>query len=304
MSSVVPVDAVGGPRIFPNEAHERKIFGHSREADWAIGGAAIGFTAALFEFIANNVFDKNNGFSSRKGEIRPVPRKTKGRRKFKDILADTSDFDPGNAFGYDDYDITYRNILRKHYIDNDDVYDYEDYSYSQFFQTTLPPETYDQKYDLHQLNKNHAGATRSPWKRRKSLTTTRKPRRKQKQRLKSSTNSPISKDIPRPEAITDSSQENLLSDSYSAATNRKPKVINKSSTVNKSKDSFQRRYFDQRDPQKANLLRRVTTQYDRQRKIEKQKAMFNRIMAYTSQNYNKRTKKYEPPINAYVGIPG
>ena len=29
--------------------------------------------------------------------------------------------------------------------------------------------------------------------------------------------------------------------------------------------------------------------------------MFDRIMAYTSQNYNKDTNKFLPPINAYVG---
>ena len=184
------------------------------------------------------------------------------------------------------------------------VYDYEDYTYSQFFQTTQPPESYQHKYNLQNLNKKHAGTTRSPWKRRKSGTTTRKPRRKQKQRLKSSTNSPISKDIHHSDSLSDSFQQNL-SDSHAQANIqvniRKPKVIKKSSTVKKSSDTLQRRYYDQRDPQRANLLRRVTSEYEKQRKLEKQQAMFNRIMAYTSQNYNKQTKKYEPPINAYVG---
>ena len=143
--------------------------------------------------------------------------------------------------------------------------------------------------------------TRSPWKRRKSSTTTRKPRQKQKQQKKSSTSSPISQNIPRSEYLPDSYQENLLSDSYSLPNISKPKVINKNSTVRKTKDTLQRRFFDQRGPQEADLLRRVTSEYEQQKKVEKQRAMFNRIMAYTSQNYNKRTKKYKPPINAYVG---
>jgi hypothetical protein len=78
-------------------------------------------------------------------------------------------------------------------------------------------------------------------------------------------------------------------------------VVNKNSTVNKTKDTLQRRSFDQRGPQEADLLRRVSSEYEEQKKVEKQEAMFNRIMAYTSQNYNKLTRKYEPPINAYVG---
>ena len=85
MTAMTPVGDMGDPRTVL-DAQDRKIFGHSREADWAIGGAAIGFTAALVEFIANNVFKPSNDFSSRKGEIRPIQRKTKRRRKFKEIL--------------------------------------------------------------------------------------------------------------------------------------------------------------------------------------------------------------------------
>ena len=151
MAAMTPVEDMGGPRTVL-DAQERKIFSHSREADWAIGGAAIGFTAALVEFIANNVFERSNDFSSRKGEIRPVPRKNKRRRKFKDILEDADVFDPRNAFVDYDYDITYRNLLQEHYIDNDDVYDYEDYSNTQLFKTSFPPETFDLKYDLKKLN--------------------------------------------------------------------------------------------------------------------------------------------------------
>ena len=289
--------AVSGPAegILPDVGQERKIFGHSREADWAIGGAAIGFTAALVEFIANNVFDKDNdGFSSRKGEVRPVRNINKERRKFRDILDDANNFD----YSYDDYDVTHRNRVHEDYNDNDDVYDYEDYSYSQFFQTTLPPETYQSRYDLETRNKNHLGPTRSPWKRRKSVTATRNPRRKQKQVLKGSRKSPITKDNPDSESTL---QETVVSDSYGQDSIRKPKVINKSATVTKVKDTLQRRHFNQRDPYRANILRRVSSEYERQMKLEKQEAMLNRIMAYTSKNYNQQRKKYKPPINAYVG---
>ena len=49
------------------------------------------------------------------------------------------------------------------------------------------------------------------------------------------------------------------------------------------------------------MIKKATRQYDKQREEEKQKTMFDRIMAYTSQNYNKDTNKFLPPINAYVG---
>ena len=83
MATMTPVEGMCGPRTVSNDAQGRRIFSHSREADWAIGGAAIGFTAALVEFIANNVFERSNEFSSRKGEIRPVLRKTKGEESSK-----------------------------------------------------------------------------------------------------------------------------------------------------------------------------------------------------------------------------
>ena len=51
----------------------------------------------------------------------------------------------------------------------------------------------------------------------------------------------------------------------------------------------------------VDLIKKATRQYDKQREEEKQKTMFDRIMAYTSQNYNKDTNKFLPPINAYVG---
>ena len=94
MATMTPVEDMGGPRT-GLDAQERNIFGHSREADWAIGGAALGFTAALVEFIENN--EKSNEFS-RKGEIRPVPRKKQRRRKFKEILEKVDGLDHRNAF--------------------------------------------------------------------------------------------------------------------------------------------------------------------------------------------------------------
>ena len=51
----------------------------------------------------------------------------------------------------------------------------------------------------------------------------------------------------------------------------------------------------------ADLLKLATKTYDRQKELEKQRTIFERIMAYTSQNYNKDTNKFQPPINAYVG---
>ena len=51
----------------------------------------------------------------------------------------------------------------------------------------------------------------------------------------------------------------------------------------------------------ADLLKLATKTYDRQKELEKQRTIFDRIMAYTSQNYNKDTNKFLPPINAYVG---
>jgi len=44
-------------RLRGEEGVERHIFGHSRETDWALGGAALGLTVALVEFIANSVVE-------------------------------------------------------------------------------------------------------------------------------------------------------------------------------------------------------------------------------------------------------
>ena len=51
----------------------------------------------------------------------------------------------------------------------------------------------------------------------------------------------------------------------------------------------------------ADLLKLATKEWDERRELEKQRGIFERIMAYTSQNYNEDTNKFQPPINAYVG---
>ena len=51
----------------------------------------------------------------------------------------------------------------------------------------------------------------------------------------------------------------------------------------------------------ADLLKFASLEYDKQKELEKQKSIFDRIMAYTSQNYNTHTNQFQPPINAYVG---
>ena len=53
--------------------------------------------------------------------------------------------DRTNAFGYEDYNDRFRDILDKHYDKtknhvDDDYYDYEDYSYNHFFQKTFLPQ--------------------------------------------------------------------------------------------------------------------------------------------------------------------
>ena len=109
----------------------------SRETDWALGGAALGLTVALVEYIATNVFERraDSEFASRRGDIRPYARR-KHKPKFKDILEDIG-ADRSEAFGYSDYNDAYRNVLREHYRPEYD-YDYEDYSYSNMFRDTFP----------------------------------------------------------------------------------------------------------------------------------------------------------------------
>ena len=76
---------------------------------------------------------------------------TRRKKKFKDVLneykyGDYYDYDDyyndySNAFGYGDYNTQFREAVKGHYDKsfNQDFYDYEDYSYSQFFKKTFSP---------------------------------------------------------------------------------------------------------------------------------------------------------------------
>ena len=57
LSSVVPNLALSHSQAPPVRG-DRQMFSDSKEVDWAIGGAALGFTVAIVEYIANNVFDR------------------------------------------------------------------------------------------------------------------------------------------------------------------------------------------------------------------------------------------------------
>ena len=45
------------PRL-PRPEDTQRMLGHSKEVNWALGGAALGLTVAIVEYIANNVFDR------------------------------------------------------------------------------------------------------------------------------------------------------------------------------------------------------------------------------------------------------
>ena len=57
LTSVAPELAVSHSQVLPSRSG-RQMFGNSKEVDWAIGGAALGFTVAIVEYIANNVFER------------------------------------------------------------------------------------------------------------------------------------------------------------------------------------------------------------------------------------------------------
>ena len=57
LSSLTPELAASQSHVLPSRSG-RQMFGSSKEVDWAIGGAALGFTVAIVEYIANNVFDR------------------------------------------------------------------------------------------------------------------------------------------------------------------------------------------------------------------------------------------------------
>ena len=92
---------------------------------------------------------RDNKFAQRRGDI---GRKLDKRRKLRDpddVYYDDYNYegisDRSNAFGYEDYNDRFRDILDKHYDKtknhvDDDYYDYEDYSYNHFFQKTFLPQ--------------------------------------------------------------------------------------------------------------------------------------------------------------------
>ena len=92
---------------------------------------------------------RDNKFAQRRGD---VGRKLDKRRKLRDpddVYYDDYNYegtiDRTNAFGYEDYNDRFRDILDKHYDKtknhvDDDYYDYEDYSYNHFFQKTFLPQ--------------------------------------------------------------------------------------------------------------------------------------------------------------------
>ena len=57
LTSAAPELAVSHSQVLPSRSG-RQMFGNSKEVDWAIGGAALGFTVAIVEYIANNVFER------------------------------------------------------------------------------------------------------------------------------------------------------------------------------------------------------------------------------------------------------
>ena len=69
--------------------------------------------------------------------------------------------------------------------------------------------------------------------------------------------------------------------------------------MKKTNDNLKRRHFDHPKQKEPELLKKINKQ-PTNNKIKS--AIFEQIMAYTSQNYNKLEKRYEAPINAYVSI--
>ena len=71
------------------------------------------------------------------------------------------------------------------------------------------------------------------------------------------------------------------------------------SIVKKTNDNSKGRHFDHPKQKEPDLLKKVNKQPINNKT---KSAIFDQIMAYTCQNYNKVEKRYEAPINAYVSI--
>ena len=145
---------MGGDSDLVGMSGDNRMLGE-KEVNWALGGAALGLTVAIVEFVANNVFDRsgsNQLAERRRGDY-------SRNKKFRDVLNDYNKYgdyyyydDYSNAFGLGDYNSQFRNAVKEHYAD-DDFYDYEDYSYSQFFKKTFsPPQEADTKSTIKNLS--------------------------------------------------------------------------------------------------------------------------------------------------------
>ena len=137
----------------------KRLLTDSKEVNWAIGGAALGLTVAIVEYIANNVFEGRNGqvAERRRGDYYSSQQaRSKKNKKFQDFLYDQKypDYyyydDYSHAFGVDDYNDQFRKAVNEHYA-KDDYYDYEDYSYSQFFKKTFSPLSAESRVKVQKL---------------------------------------------------------------------------------------------------------------------------------------------------------
>ena len=106
----------------------------------------------MLSYYDHVILSRDNKFAQRRGD---VGRKLDKRRKLRDpdVYYDDYNYDEindrTNAFGYEDYNDRFRDILDKHYDKTknhvDDYYDYEDYSYNHFFQKTFLPQINNKK---------------------------------------------------------------------------------------------------------------------------------------------------------------
>ena len=107
----------------------RQLFGRSKEADWAIGGAAIGFTAGILQFLSNsalNIGEKNRRASARRDSVHGyadhktgfLQKRKINRKQFKEF------YETGRL----DYRV-------EDNADVEEVYDYADYVLNQQLET-------------------------------------------------------------------------------------------------------------------------------------------------------------------------
>ena len=106
----------------------KRLLTDSKEVNWAIGGAALGLTVAIVEYIANNVFEGSNGqvAERRRGDYYSSQQaRSKKNKKFQDFLYDQKypDYyyfdDYSHAFGVDDYNEDERDIEYGSWSKND-----------------------------------------------------------------------------------------------------------------------------------------------------------------------------------------